>query len=118
MREVFHAKAQSCKDEAQRCKLSPLRSSLPLCAFARNCFLFFLVFSFSVVAHAQFKPADYTRIESMIQMRDGVHLYTTIDAPAQATESLPILLLRTPYGLGTTTAEQLATALSELSSDG
>src|ERR1044072_6305164 len=69
-------------------------------------------------AHAQYKPADYSRTEAMIPMRDGVRLYTTIDAPAQAPESLPILLLRTPYGLGTTTPEQLATALTELSSDG
>src|SRR6185369_16814557 len=67
---------------------------------------------------AQYKPADYTRTEAMIPMRDGVRLYTTIDAPARATEKLPILLLRTPYGLGATTAEQLATALTELSSDG
>ncbi|HEY0762666.1 MAG TPA: CocE/NonD family hydrolase [Pyrinomonadaceae bacterium] len=70
------------------------------------------------VARAQFKPTDYTRTEAMIAMRDGVRLYTTIDAPAQAAEPLPILLLRTPYGLGTTTAEQLASALTELSSDG
>ena len=69
-------------------------------------------------AHAQYKPADYSRTEAMIPMRDGVRLYTTIDAPAQAPESLPIVLLRTPYGLGTTTPEQLATALTELSSDG
>jgi uncharacterized protein len=72
----------------------------------------------SQTVHAQYKPADYTRTEAMIPMRDGVRLYTTIDAPARATESLPILLLRTPYGLGTTTAEQLATALTELSSEG
>jgi putative CocE/NonD family hydrolase len=86
--------------------------------FARNCFLLFLLFSSAALTHAQYKPADYSRTEAMIPMRDGVRLYTTIDAPAQATESLPILLLRTPYGLGTTTAEQLATGLTELSSDG
>ena len=67
---------------------------------------------------AQFKPADYTRTEAMIPMRDGVRLYTTIDAPARATEKLPILLLRTPYGLSDTTPEQLATALTELSEGG
>ncbi len=54
----------------------------------------------------------------MIPMRDGVRLYTVIDAPAQATEALPILLLRTPYGLGQIKSDQLATTLSELSSDG
>jgi putative CocE/NonD family hydrolase len=114
MTNIFHAKTQSFKAKTQR--NSSLRSSYRLCVFARNCFLFFLLCSSS--AFAQYKPADYSRTEAMIPMRDGVRLYTTIDAPAQATESLPILLLRTPYGLGTTTAEQLATALSELSSDG
>ena len=54
----------------------------------------------------------------MIPMRDGVRLYTQIDAPKNPSSPLPILLLRTPYGLGTTTAEQIATFLSELSSDG
>ena len=77
-----------------------------------------ILFLALTAANAQFKPTDYTRTEAMIAMRDGVRLYTTIDAPAQAAEPLPILLLRTPYGLGTTTAEQLATALTELSSDG
>jgi putative CocE/NonD family hydrolase len=54
----------------------------------------------------------------MIPMRDGVRLYTQIDAPANSSQPLPILLLRTPYGLGTATAEQVATLVSELSSDG
>lgn len=105
MKKLFPAKAQR-----RKVKLLSLR----LCVFA-GVLLFFFVPS---VVRAQYKPADYTRTEAMIPMRDGVRLYTTIDAPAQATESLPILLLRTPYGLGATTAEQLATALTELSSDG
>ncbi|HEX5604732.1 MAG TPA: CocE/NonD family hydrolase, partial [Pyrinomonadaceae bacterium] len=67
---------------------------------------------------AQFKPADYARTEAMIPMRDGVRLYTQIDAPVKASEQLPILLLRTPYGLGDTKADQLAAALTELSTDG
>ena len=41
-----------------------------------------------------------------------------IDAPTNASEKLPILLLRTPYGLGELKADQVATGLSELSSDG
>src|SRR6185369_5606621 len=116
MRQAFHAKTQRLNAEAQRS--SSLSSSYRLCVFARNCFLLLLLVSSSALNHAQYKPADYSRTEAMIAMRDGVRLYTTIDAPEQATESLPILLLRTPYGLGTTTAEQLATALTELSSDG
>ncbi len=54
----------------------------------------------------------------MIQMRDGVRLYTQIDAPATVSTPLPILLLRTPYGLGEITPTQLAAALTELSEDG
>jgi putative CocE/NonD family hydrolase len=87
-----------------------------LSACAGKIILALLILSFP--AAAQFKPADYTRTEAMIRMRDGVSLYTQVDAPANAREPLPILLLRTPYGLGEIKADQLATALTELSSDG
>jgi putative CocE/NonD family hydrolase len=69
-------------------------------------------------AHAQVAPSDYVRTEAMIPMRDGVRLYTEIDAPKNPGAPLPILLLRTPYGLGDIKPDQLATLLSELSSDG
>jgi uncharacterized protein len=81
-------------------------------------FLLFVLLLCAGVTHAQQKPADYTRTEAMIPMRDGVRLYTQIDAPANAAQPLPILLLRTPYGLGSLTAEQVATFLTELSSEG
>jgi predicted acyl esterase len=97
---------------------SPLRSPLHLCTFARAFLLLFLFLSVPFPARAQLKPSDYVRTEAMIPMRDGVRLYTQIDAPANATDPLPILFLRTPYGLGSTTAEQLATFLKELSEDG
>ena len=97
---------------------SSLRSSLRLCGFARDCFLFFLLFVVASVTHAQVKPSDYARTEAMIPMRDGVRLYVQIDAPKNPSSPLPILLLRTPYGLGNSTPEQIATFLSELSSDG
>jgi len=62
--------------------------------------------------------ASYTRTEAMIPMRDGVRLYTQVYAPTQAVERLPILLLRTPYGIGQFTSERLATAMPELAADG
>src|SRR5262249_22643815 len=113
MRKISPAKAQRRKEKSQSLGLPSLRSSLRLCAFAGV--ILFIAFTNT---HAQFKPSDYTRTEAMIPMRDGVRLYTTIDAPANATEKLPILLLRTPYGLGDTKPDQLATALTELSADG
>ena len=49
---------------------------------------------------AQQPTVALTATEVMIPMRDGVRLYTQIYTPTQATEPLPILFLRTPYGIG------------------
>ena len=81
-------------------------------------FLAGLILTFGGPTQAQLKPSDYVRTEAMIPMRDGVRLYTQVDAPAHATEPLPILLLRTPYGLGDLKPDQVAAALTELSEDG
>jgi len=115
MKALFHAKTQSFETRHKEDLNAPLRLRFYLCVFARN---FFLLLAFALVAHAQVKPSDYTRAEAMIPMRDGVRLYTTIDAPKTSTQPLPILLLRTPYGLGAATAEQTATSLTELSEAG
>ena len=57
-------------------------------------------------AGAQEEPAsrqDLTKIferkEAMIPMRDGVKLHTEIYTPREGSEALPILMLRTPYGV-------------------
>ncbi len=50
----------------------------------------------------------------MIPMRDGVKLHTQVYTPTRATEPVPMLLLRTPYGIGDATSEQLAAAVAEL----
>lgn len=41
----------------------------------------------------------YEKTEVMIPMRDGVRLHTMILAPKQIIEDLPIIMLRTPYGI-------------------
>jgi putative CocE/NonD family hydrolase len=41
----------------------------------------------------------YDKIEVMIPMRDGVRLNTMILTPRGMTENLPIIMLRTPYGI-------------------
>lgn len=43
----------------------------------------------------------YISTDKMIEMRDGVKLYTEIYTPEGNTENLPILLTRTPYGVRT-----------------
>ena len=41
----------------------------------------------------------FEQTEVMIPMRDGVKLHTLMFAPKGATEPLPLLLIRTPYGI-------------------
>jgi len=57
----------------------------------------------AVTAAAQEKPRDYTALfdkrEVMIPARDGVKLHTEIYTPKNASQTLPILLERTPYGI-------------------
>src|ERR1700754_3721199 len=81
-------------------------------------FLALLLLSFPADYSAQQKASDYVRTEEMVPMRDGIRLYTQVDAPAKATEKLPIIFLRTPYGLGSLTAEQVAGGLPGVSREG
>ncbi len=52
---------------------------------------------------AQQTPLNYAALfeksEVMIPMRDGVKLHTEIYSPRNATEALPMLMTRTPYGI-------------------
>jgi hypothetical protein len=62
-----------------------------------------ILFLFPPFAPAQTDPAPsqaFGKIEAMIPMRDGVRLNTEIYLPKRGRERLPILLTRTPYGLG------------------
>ncbi len=57
---------------------------------------------------------------AMIPMRDGVHLYTPIFAPKKMDTPLPILLVRTPYGVDDDAKldEILNSSYSDLVQDG
>jgi putative CocE/NonD family hydrolase len=58
---------------------------------------------------AQPAPASldsrYAKAEQAIPMRDGVKLFTAIYTPRDASRTYPIMLLRTPYGVGPYGAE-------------
>jgi putative CocE/NonD family hydrolase len=61
------------------------------------------IFLFSSVGLAQKEAAPsqlFRKIEALVPMRDGVRLNTEIYVPKNSRERLPILLTRTPYGLG------------------
>jgi putative CocE/NonD family hydrolase len=64
------------------------------------------------------QPAQEFEIrEVMIPMRDGVKLHTTICAPKQSVQPLPIMMNRTPYGIAGS-AGRLRGSYKELADDG
>ena len=63
-------------------------------------------------------PIPFDRREEMIRMRDGVRLHTLIFAPKDQSESLPIILSRTPYGVGQTSSDGINRRYKELVADG
>ncbi|MCA0374769.1 MAG: CocE/NonD family hydrolase [Gemmatimonadetes bacterium] len=58
--------------------------------------------------HGQSAEPAFTLTEAMIPMRDGVKLYTRILAPRAATRPLPMMLVRTPYGINGNTPASIA----------
>src|SRR5262245_50647446 len=66
----------------------------------------------------QAEDPRFETIEAMIPMRDGVKLHTVICSPKNATEQLPILLQRTPYGANPGVGGRLHLAYKELVADG
>ena len=84
----------------------------------RKILILFVILAAFVSVRAQQADAPFTRTEAMVPMRDGVRLYTQIYVPTKNTERIPILLLRTPYGLGDMNPAQLQAALPELAEDG
>ena len=51
-------------------------------------------------AQTEFVRSNYTKFEYHMAMRDGVKLFTSVYAPKDAGQPYPIMLIRTPYGVG------------------
>ena len=77
-----------------------------------------ILFAANTPVHAKRAAPVYSKTDAMVVMRDGVRLYAKIFTPDITDEKLPILLLRTPYGLGDLTSDQLNAALPDISKDG
>ncbi|MFH1572547.1 MAG: CocE/NonD family hydrolase [Acidobacteriota bacterium] len=63
------------------------------------------------------EAAQFDFREVMIPMRDGVKLHATIYSPKQAAGPLPVLFIRTPYGIAGA-ARNFRIAYGELADDG
>jgi hypothetical protein len=61
---------------------------------------------------------DYARSDEMIPMRDGVKLHAVILRPTDISTPLPILMERTPYGVGGTSRASFFAQRPELARDG
>ncbi|MCC7172826.1 MAG: CocE/NonD family hydrolase [Planctomycetes bacterium] len=55
--------------------------------------------------------AHFTKREELVPMRDGVKLFTVIYEPKDTSTPAPILMNRTPYGVGPYGAEEFKTTL-------
>jgi uncharacterized protein len=60
----------------------------------------------------------FEKREEMIPMRDGVRLHTLIFTPKDQSEALPILLNRTPYGVGQSTSDSIGRRFRDFVNDG
>jgi predicted acyl esterase len=77
----------------------------------------FLALLLAAPALAQDDPR-FTRTEAMVPMRDGLKLYTAVFVPKDAKGPLPILFLRTPYGINGRAERQFKVYLRDLVADG
>src|SRR5690606_23777672 len=61
-----------------------------------------LAISFTHCTQSQqsFVKENYDKKEYMIEMRDGVKLFTVVYSPKDKSEKYPILMVRTPYSSG------------------
>ncbi len=69
------------------------------------------------VSAAPVEVPGFETTEAMVSMRDGVKLHTLVFSPKGARGNLPILFLRTPYGIDNRTG-MFQTSLKELADDG
>ncbi|MCU0704241.1 MAG: CocE/NonD family hydrolase [Fimbriiglobus sp.] len=81
--------------------------------------LLLLLLPAAAVAQEAIKPdAHFTRTAEMVPMRDGVKLYTLVFTPKKAAGPLPIIFLRTPYGIDSRPAWIFDSYFRELADDG
>ncbi len=64
------------------------------------------------------RTVSFEQREEMIPMRDGVRLHTLIFTPKNQTEALPIILSRTPYGIGGSNSNGINGRYKDLVADG
>jgi putative CocE/NonD family hydrolase len=67
---------------------------------------------------AQQPDSQFERTEAMVEMRDGTKLYTLVYTPKDAKGPLPIILIRTPYGIDGRAEGNFRNYLKEMVAEG
>jgi uncharacterized protein len=97
---------------------TPIRTRLAVRATILACFILAAPLAAQTPPPAPGAETLYVRTNVMITMRDGVRLNTEIFAPKTAREPLPIMFLRTPYGVGPNRIRGVNSPYKELHEDG
>jgi hypothetical protein len=77
-----------------------------------------LTYSLSAVAQTAPDTITYSRHELLISMRDGIRLNTVIYSPAGISEPVPLLFLRTPYGVSRIPSPNKDPYISDMAKEG
>jgi putative CocE/NonD family hydrolase len=77
-----------------------------------------VLLSAAALSLAQALEQRLAKTEAMIPMRDGIRLNTAIYAPKDAKAPLPLILLRTPYGISRGATRNFQGYLKELADEG
>ncbi len=85
---------------------------------SRIAILLFVCIAVALIAQDQPQTEQFKRVEVMVPMRDGVHLQTVYFVPLNQKEPLPILMVRTPYGVPETEEILHSPSMKELVADG
>lgn len=67
---------------------------IPVCSYAQKSES---PYQFSVAQDSAYIRENYQKMEFMVQMRDGIKLFTQVYAPKDQSKKYPILMQRTPY---------------------
>jgi uncharacterized protein len=75
------------------------------------CVFLLVLHGYSTAQTEAVVKANYTKLEQLIPMRDGVKLFTSIYMPRDRSQTYPIMLTRTPYTVTPYGAEQYKDSL-------
>ena len=80
-----------------------IRAAVPRCLWFVLIAAATELFAQAPPVQTKYRPEQFSYQEVMVPMRDGAKLQTVIMAPKSAAKPLPIMLMRTPYGVPTDT---------------